>query len=161
MAYKRSKARAGRGTCFAIGGIVDADDQNTFLRIGETRQGPIKAPKWGTTPVTNFDSADAAEFLSTIKDDGSCSPVLNYVQDDPGQLKLEDAAGDGELYQFAVQLPSSGTSIGRTVLFAALVLSVGDLDLQPTKEITRSVDLKISGDIEFQSPEAIPAWVAA
>jgi len=55
-AYSGSQAQAGRGTTISINGAL----------VGEMTDVPPSLPKWNTVEVSNLNSGNDAEYLSTI-----------------------------------------------------------------------------------------------
>lgn len=101
--------------------------------------------------MTNFDSPNAyQEFVATVIDPGSINCSGNYVSSDPGQVALNAAFAAGLIYMFTLQLPKSPsqTTKGDEYSFTALVESF-DITVEPTKEISFSSSLKVSGAITF------------
>lgn len=142
MAYAGSQAQSGRGSTIGIGA--------TPTLIGEIKSVPFTSGKWQTADVTNFDSGNDAEFITTIRDNGSLQIEGNRVPGDAGQQAIETAYQSGTLEAFVITLPktSAQTTKGDTYTFNALVLS-RDFTVDVTKEIDFKVELKISGAVTY------------
>lgn len=141
MTYSTTAAQSGRGTSLSIGASP--------VLIGEIRSLTQSGNTWETSDVTNFQSAFTKEFISTILDSGEFDVTCNRVSSDAGQVALEAAfegAGAGTLQAFTIQLLKSGnqTTTGDSITFHALVQSK-NITIEPTKEITTSWKLKVSG----------------
>lgn len=143
-----SKAQAGRGAIFAIGPVAGTSSP-TYSTIGEVASIDLTPPSWGTEDVSNLDSGNDAEFITTMRDGGEVSLDINRVGSDTGQAALLAASAAGALYMFKLTYPktSSQTTAGDTDTFNALVLSVGQRKVSPKSKITLMVKLKISGPI--------------
>jgi hypothetical protein len=142
MAYAGSQAQSGRGSTLSIGA--------TPTLIGEVKNVPFTSGKWQTADVTNFESGNDAEFISTIRDNGTVTFDGNRVSADAGQQAVETAYDTGEIAAFSLQLPKSAaqTTKGDAYTFNALVIS-RDFTVDVTKEIDWKVELKISGAVTF------------
>lgn len=142
MAYIGSQAQSGRGSTLSIGA--------TPTLIGEIKSVPFTSGKWQTADVTNFDSGNDAEFITTIRDNGTLNIEGNRVPGDAGQTAIEAAYQDGSLQNFVLTLPKTATqtTAGDTYSFSALVLS-RDFTVDVTKEIDFKVELKISGAVTY------------
>lgn len=145
-----SKAFAGRSSVLSIGPVVGTETP-TFTEIGEVKNASISGRKYSTVDVTNFDSPNAyQEFIATVIDPGSISCSGNYVSSDAGQIALNAAFAAGEVYMFELQLPKGPGQMtkGDQYAFGALVESF-DISVEPSKEISFTASLKISGAITF------------
>jgi hypothetical protein len=142
MAYAGSQAQSGRGSTLSIGA--------TPTLIGEIKNVPFTSGKWATADVTNFNSGNDAEFITTIRDNGSVTIEGNRVSGDAGQTAVEAAYDSGEVASFTLTLPKTAAQVtkGDTYTFNALVLS-RDFTVDVTKEIDYKVELKISGAVTF------------
>lgn len=145
MTYSTTNAQSGRGTSLSIGASP--------VLIGEIRSLTQSGNTWETSDVTNFQSGFTKEFISTILDSGEFDVTCNRVSSDAGQQALEAAfegASAGVLQQFTLQLLKSGTqtTTGDSFAFKSLVQS-SNIQIEPTKEITTTVKLKVSGAKTF------------
>ena len=144
-----SKAQAGRGTLLSIGGLTGGTGI-VFTPVGEVKSSGISGASWGTEDVTNFDSGPDAEFIATIRDNGTIDLAGNRVSSDAGQLLVEAAFGTGLKYDFKLVLPINAqaglTTLGDTYTFSGLVQS-RDFAVDVAKAITFSAKLKISGAV--------------
>lgn len=142
MAYAGSQAQSGRGSTLSIGA--------TPTLIGEIKTVPFTSGKWQTADVTNLESGNDAEFITTIRDNGTVQLEGNRVPGDAGQQAVESAYDNGSLQAFTLTLPKSSTqtTTGDTYTFNALVLS-RDFTVDVTKEIDFKVELKISGAVTY------------
>ena len=147
MAYTSSQAQAGRGTVVSIGPVVGTATP-TYTQINECKTASITGNKWNTVDVTNFNSGNAEEFLTTIIASGTIPLAGNRVSSDPGQTALFAANGTGKLYLFEIELPLTATQTtkGDTFSFNALVESV-DFTVDVEKPVEFSATLKISGPV--------------
>jgi hypothetical protein len=151
--YTGSKAQSGRGSIVNIGGITGAaGGTEVFTLLGEVRSAPLTGSQWQQENVTNFESGSDEEFINTIRSPGETTIMLNRVTNDAGQLLVTAAYNDGLARDFQVILPVN-TKVGQTTVgdmysFSALVLS-DDVQIEPTKAITLTIKLKISGPRTF------------
>ena len=140
-AYTHSQAQAGRGSSISIG--------STPTIIGEINDIPLDLPAWDTVDVTNFQSGDDAEFITTVRKPKTLTVKGNRVSADAGQLAVLAAYQSGAITAFTVTLPVYGTqTTGDNYAFNALVLSAS-FDVAATKQIDFSIDLQISGAVTF------------
>src|SRR5581483_2161460 len=95
-------------------------------------------------------SGSDAEYIVTNRKASTITIKGNRVAADTGQVAVEAAYQSGTVQSFTVTLPktSGQTSSGDKYVFNALVLSY-DFALAPTKEISFSIDLQISGAVAF------------
>jgi hypothetical protein len=139
LVYTGSKAQAGRGTTIAIG--------TTPVNIGEAADFPMNRPKWETADVTNFDSGNFAEFITTIARPAPITIKGNRVSSDAGQIAVETAYNtQGVPQSFKVTFPKTPaqTTSGDTCTFNAFVLGY-DFSISPTKQVEFSLDLQPTG----------------
>lgn len=143
MPYTGTKAQSGAGSVLAIG-------TTSPLTIGEIRSIDFSGEQWSTVDVTNFGSGTNAEWISTIKQNGTVKLTGSRVSTDPGQAACEAAFQSGALAAFTLTLPknASQTTTGDVITFSALVES-RDFNVDITKEISWSVSLKISGAVNL------------
>jgi len=143
-----SKAQAGRGAKVSIGPAAGTSSP-TFVLIGEVAEAGLNPPTWGTDDVTNLDSLNDGEFLTTIREGGETSLTINRVGGDAGQIALLAASATGALYMFKIEYPKSAlqTTVGDADSFNALVLSAGDRKISPKSKISLTIKLKISGQV--------------
>lgn len=113
--YSGSKAQAGRGSTLAIGA--------TPVTIGEVTTTGISGAQWNTVDTTNMQSGPDAEFLSTIRQNGTLKVDGNRVSSDAGQIALEAAFASGAVTPFTLTLPKTAaqTTTGDVYSFSALV----------------------------------------
>ncbi len=142
MAYAGSQAQSGRGSTLSIGA--------TPTLIGEVKSVPFTSGKWQTADVTNFESGNDAEFITTIRDNGTVTLEGNRVSSDAGQTAVETAYDSGAIAAFTLQLPKTASQVtnGDKYTFNALVIG-RDFTVDTTKEIDWKVELKISGAVTF------------
>jgi hypothetical protein len=143
MTYSTTQAQSGRGTSLSIGA--------TPVLIGEIRSLTQSGNQWEIADVTNFQSGITKEKILTILDSGDFDVMCNRVSSDAGQVALETAfegASAGALSTFVINLLKSGTqtTTGDSIAFKAYVQSK-NLTIEPTKEITTSWKLLVSGPI--------------
>ena len=149
MAYTGSKSQAGRGTSFFIGGVTGGTSI-TFVSVGEVKSSGISGASWGTEDVTNFDSGPDAEFIATIRDNGTIDLAGNRVSSNSGQIAVEAAFGSGLKYDFKLVLPINAqagqATLGDTYTFSGLVQS-RDFAVDVAKAVSWSSKIKISGAV--------------
>lgn len=142
MSYTGSKAQAGRGSTFSIGG--------TPTLIGEVSDIPFNRPEWDFVDVTNLDSGSDQEMLSTIRKAASFTVKGNRVAADAGQLLVEAAYASGAINSFTITLPKTATQTvsGDKYAFNAFVKSAS-FDVAPTKQVEYSINLQTSGPVTY------------
>ena len=138
--YSGSQAQAGRGTTISINGSL----------VGEMTDVPPALPKWNTAEVTNLDSGDDAEYLTTIRKSSTFTAKGNRVPGDAGQVAAFAAYKSGSRVPCIITLPktSSQATSGDTYSFNVLVLSC-DFSVQVEKAIDFSVELQITGAVTY------------
>lgn len=95
--------------------------------------------------VTSFDSAGWREFISTLADGGTVSFTLNFNPSVTSHDNLYADFADGELHEYSLDFPDSGTS---TLTFDCIVTNFeagGELE----QAVQANISLKLSG---------APAW---
>lgn len=140
MPYTGSQAQAGRGSSLSIGA--------TPTLIGEITDVPFKRPEWNFVDVTNFESGNDEEVLSTIRKTGQFTVTFNRVSSDAGQAAVEAAYQSGALSPFVMQLAKATGQVtnGDKYVFNAYVIG-SDLGIKPTDKIAGSITLKTSGPV--------------
>jgi len=139
-AYSGSQAQAGRGTTISINGAL----------VGEMTDVPPSLPKWNTVEVSNLNSGNDAEYLSTIRKASTFTAKGNRVPGDAGQAAAFDAYKAGLRVPCVITLPktSSQPTSGDTYSFNVLVLSC-DFSVQVEKAIDFSMELQITGAVTY------------
>lgn len=137
MAYTGTKAQTGLGTTIGIGA--------TPTIIGESITLSLSGDKWDTADTTNLQSL-GKEFINTIQDGGEWSVEGSRVSSDAGQIAVETAFASGAISSFTIQLPKAAaqSTTGDKYIFNALIQE-RDFKIEPTKNITFSLKLKVSG----------------
>jgi hypothetical protein len=148
--YSGSKAQSGKGSSLSIGAITGSVGTEVFILIGEIKTSGISGAQWSSEDVTNFQSGNDQEFLTTTRNNGTVDISGNRIASDAGQVAVENAFSTGLKYDFKLVLPinqqAGQTSVGDTYTFSALVES-RDITIDTTKAISWGVKLKISGPV--------------
>lgn len=140
--YSGSQAQAGRGTTVSINGAI----------VGETTEVPLNLPKWNTCEVTNLESGDDAEYITTIRKASNFTIKGNRVPGDAGQTAVWAAYQSGARVPCVVTFPmdSTQTTSGDTYTFNVLVLGC-DFSVQVEKAIDFSIDLQMTGGSTYKA----------
>jgi predicted secreted protein len=141
MAYTRSQAFSPRGTVigFALTNVASATTD-----IDEVKDISFSGAKYDLADVTNFESGNFREWLTTLADSGELSFTANYLPNDATQQQLLTYFNNGTLLYWYVVLPS--TQAYAEITFTAYVSSI-EVQLPLDKEATLAVKLKITGAI--------------
>ena len=154
MAYTTSKAMAGRGSQFFLGGITGVAGGNYQL-VGEIDTTDLSEVQWEFEETSNFQSGAFKEWMSTMLDSGTVDVKGNYVAGgtDAGQQAFNAALNSGQPYDCKIVLtvnPLVGqTTTGDTISFSAFVSRGGGLSVSTAKKIGFSAQLKITGPRSF------------
>jgi predicted secreted protein len=142
MTYTASKAQAGRGSVFSIGG--------TPTEIGEVTDISFNRPEWDFVDVTNLDSGSDQEMLPTIRKATTFTVKGNRVAADAGQTAVETAYASAALAAFTLLLPKTATQTvsGDKYTFSAYVKNAA-FDVAPTKQIEYNISLQTSGAVTY------------
>ena len=151
MAYTTSKAMAGRGTQFFLGGITGTPNANTYVLVGECDSTDLSEMDWSFEDTSNFESGVYMETMTTMLDPGTVKVSGNYIAGgtDPGQVAFNAALASGQPYNIKLILPlnplTGQTTIGDTFTCSAFVSKGGGMSIDTKKKIGFSAELKITG----------------
>lgn len=142
MTYTGSKAQAGRGSLFSIGG--------TPTEIGEVSSVTPSGNAWEYVDTSNFDSGVDEEFLPTMRNNGEYRIQGNRVSTDAGQLLVVAAYNSGAINSYTLTIPknASQTSTGDKWVFNAYVQTITN-PVEVKNKIGFDVTLKVSGNPVF------------
>ena len=137
--YTNSAAFCPRGTIISY----ETNPSVGFIPLAEMKNLSFTGAKYDTTDVTNYESGNFREWLTTLADSGELSFTGNYIPGDPSQSALLSQFNTGVLVSWQITLPA--TVVGATpITFKAYVQSL-EHSLPLDKEATISVKLKITG----------------
>jgi predicted secreted protein len=137
-AYVNSQAFSPRGTVISY----ESDPSVGFLQLAEIKEINFTGAKYDLADVTNYESGNFREWLTTLADSGEVSFTGNYIPSDSSQQALLGFFNAGTLISWKVQLPNA---LG-TITFKAFVQSL-EHNLPLDKEATISGKLKITGQV--------------
>jgi predicted secreted protein len=138
MSYSNSAAFSPRGTTISYETLVSVG----FLPLAEIKEINFSGAKYDLADVTNYESGNFREWLTTLADSGEVSFTGNYIPGDASQQALLGFFNNGTLVSWKVDLPSSLGSI----TFKGYVSGL-DHNLPLDKEATISGKIKITGAV--------------
>ena len=115
-----------------------------YLLLAEVKDLSFSGAKDDLADVTNFESGNFREWLTTLADSGELSFSANYIPADPSQQLLLGFFNIGELVEWKIVLPAAAN--GGPIYFNAYVSSL-EHNLPLDKEAMLSVKLKITGQV--------------
>jgi predicted secreted protein len=138
MTYVSSAAFVSRGT------IISYETQTSigFLPLAEIKSIDFTGAKYDLADITNYESGNFREWITTLADSGEVSFTGNYIPGDASQAALLGFFNAGTLMAWKVQLPNN---LG-TITFNAYVSSL-EHNLPLDKEATITGKLKITGAV--------------
>jgi predicted secreted protein len=136
--YTTSAAFSPRGTVIQY----EAPGSVAFSLLAEIKEINFSGAKYDLADVTNYESGNFREFLTTLADSGEVSFTGNYVPGDASQSALLGFFNNGTLVSWQVVLPQG---LG-TITFKAYVSSL-EHNLPLDKEATITGKLKITGAV--------------
>jgi len=136
--YVTSQAFSPRGTVIAF--LVEPSVAYNVL--AEIKEINFTGAKYDLADVTNYESGNFREWLTTLADSGEVSFTGNYIPGDPSQSALLGYFNAGTLVDWQITLPNS---LG-VITFRAYVQSL-EHNLPLDKEATISGKLKITGKV--------------
>ena len=138
MTYVSSAAFVARGT------VISYETQTSigFLPLAEIKSIDFSGAKYDLADITNYESGNFREWITTLADSGEVSFSGNYIPGDASQAALLGFFNAGTLVAWKVQLPNS---LG-TITFNAFVSSL-EHNLPLDKEATITGKLKITGAV--------------
>jgi len=147
MAYTGSQAISGRGSVLSIN--TGTATLPVWTTVGEVRVSSNSGAQWKTADVTNFESGNNMEFITTIRDNGYFKCTCNRVSGDAGQIALYNSYLNGTTVMYQLQLPlqAGQTTKGDLCSWSALTESY-DFDVDPEKQIEVTINLKITGPLD-------------
>src|ERR1700741_4095570 len=138
MPYTNSAAFSPRGTVIQYEAIGSA----SYTLLAEIKEINFSGAKYDLADVTNYESGNFREWLTTLADSGEVSFTGNYIPGDVSQSALLGFFNNGTLVNWQVVLPNGLGTIG----FKAYVSSL-DHNLPLDKEATIVGKLKITGAV--------------
>jgi predicted secreted protein len=138
MPYSNSAAFSPRGTVISYQTLVSVG----FLPLAEIKEINFSGAKYDLADVTNYESGNFREWLTTLADSGEVSFNGNYIPGDASQAALLGFFNAGTLVSWKVTLPNS---LGE-ITFKAYVQSL-EHNLPLDKEATITGKLKVTGAI--------------
>jgi predicted secreted protein len=138
MSYTNSAAFSARGTIIQY----EAPGSVAFSLLAEIKEINFSGAKYDLADVTNYESGNFREYLTTLADSGEVSFSGNYIPTDASQAALLGFFNNGTLVSWQVVLPNG---LG-TISFKAYVSSL-EHNLPLDKEATITGKLKITGAV--------------
>jgi len=138
MSYSNSQAFSPRGT--TIGFLVEPSV--SYQLLAEIKEINFSGAKYDLADVTNYESGNFREWLTTLADSGEVSFSGNYVPSDSTQAALLGYFNNGTLVDWQVTLPNA---LG-VITFKGYVSSL-EHALPLDKEATISGKIKVTGKI--------------
>jgi predicted secreted protein len=138
MSYNGSQAFSPRGTVISY----ESNPSIGFLPLAEIKEINFTGAKYDLADVTNYESGNFREWLTTLADSGEVSFTGNYIPTDASQAALLGFFNAGTLISWQVTLPNA---LG-VITFKAYVSSL-EHNLPLDKEATISGKLKITGQV--------------
>lgn len=133
-----SQAFSPRGTVISY----ETNPSVGFLPLAEIKEINFTGAKYDLADVTNYESGNFREWLTTLADSGEVSFTGNYIPGDTSQAALLGFFNGGTLVSWQVTLPSA---LG-VITFKAFVQTL-EHNLPLDKEATISGKLKITGQV--------------
>lgn len=138
MTYTGSQAFSARGTTVAF----TTNPSIAATVLAEIKDLTFSGAKYDLADVTNYESGNFREWLTTLADSGECGFTGNYVPSDPSQQQLLGFFNAGTLVTWTITLPNT---LG-VITFKAFVSSL-EHAFPLDKEATITVKLKITGEV--------------
>jgi predicted secreted protein len=136
-----SKAFVARGTVLAFRTDPSAD----YQQLAEIKSIDFSGAKYDLDDVTNYESGNFREWITTLADSGELSFTGNYVPSDDSQAALLGFFNNGSLVAWQITLPE-GADAEEPITFSAFVSSLEhNLPLDKAASITGK--LKITGAV--------------
>ena len=147
MAYTGSKAQVGIGTIFEIGTVGASPTYTVIDEATDISQSGGQNP---TDDTTNLQSS-ALEFIPTLQNPGMFNFTMNRIAGNTaaGQLAILAAFNTQTINPYRVTLPkgTGQATTGDRYTFIALVESCNLSNIGPTKKMSYSVTIKVSGQL--------------
>jgi predicted secreted protein len=141
MSYVNSQAFAARGT--TIGFLVEPSV--SYQTLAEIKEINFTGAKYDLADVTNYESGNFREWLTTLADSGEVSFSGNYIPSDASQQQLLGYFNNGTLVDWQITLPAAANA-PNPITFRAYISSL-EHNLPLDKEATITGKLKITGKV--------------
>ena len=99
--YTNSAAFCPRGTVIQF----EAPGSTYLEPLAEIKNINFSGAKYDLADVTNYESGNFREWLTTLVDSGECSFEGNYISGDPSQASLLNFFNNGTLVLWQITLP--------------------------------------------------------
>lgn len=141
MTYSNSAAFSSRGA------IISYETQTSigFLPLAEIKDISFTGAKYDLADVTNYESGNFREWLTTLADSGEVSFTGNYIPADASQQSLLGFFNAGTLVSWQITLPAAADAVS-PITFKAYVSSL-EHAFPLDKEATVTGKLKITGAV--------------
>ena len=136
-----SKAFVARGTVLAFA----TDPSAEFQQLAEIKSIDFSGAKYDLDDVTNYESGNFREWITTLADSGELSFTGNYIPSDDSQQALLGFFNSGTLVSWQITLPE-GADAEAPITFNAYVSSL-EHNLPLDKAATITGKLKITGAV--------------
>ncbi len=141
MSYTGSAAAVARGAVIAY----QSNPSVGFQNLAEIKSIDFTGAKYDLSDVTNYESGNFREWLTTLADSGEVSFTGNYVPADSSQQALLGFFNAGTLVSWQITLPDTFNA-PEPITFKAYVSSL-EHNLPLDKEATITGKLKITGAV--------------
>jgi len=138
MSYSNSAAFSPRGTVINY----KAEPSVGYITLAEIKEFSFTGSKYDLAEITNYESGNFKEWLTTLADSGEVSFSGNYIPGDPSQAGLLSYFKSGTLLAWQVILPNN---LG-TIVFNAYVSGL-DYSFPLDKQAMVTGKLKVTGVI--------------
>lgn len=139
--YTNSAAFSPRGTIISY----ETDPSVGFIQLAEIKEINFSGAKYDLADVTNYESGNFREWLTTLADSGEVSFTGNYIPSDASQAALLGFFNTGLLVSWKVTLPAASGAV-TPITFKAYVSSL-EHNLPLDKEAMITGKLKITGQV--------------
>lgn len=136
-----SKAFVARGTVIAF----RTDPSASYSELAEIKSIDFSGSKYDLDDVTNYESGNFREWITTLADSGELSFTGNYIPSDVSQQSLRGFFNNGTLVAWQITLPAEADA-DDPITFDAYVSSQ-DVNLPLDKAASITGKLKITGRI--------------
>jgi hypothetical protein len=140
MSYSNSAAFVARSTVISF----ESDPSVGFVPLAEIKDINFTGAKYDLDDVTNYESGNFREWITTLADSGDVSFSGNYVPSDASQAALLGFFNTGVLVNWKITLPAAANA--QPITFKAFVQSL-EHNLPLDKAATISGKLKITRQV--------------
>lgn len=139
--YTNSAAFVARGAVLAFLSVPSDE----YVPLAEIKGVDFSGSKYDLDDVTNFESGNFREFISTLADSGELSFNANYIVTDSSQQALLGFFNTGARVSWQITLPSAANA-PNPIQFVGFVTGL-DHNLPLDKAASVAVKIKITGAV--------------